>query len=382
MSKASQTIRTEHEELLSEIKEYTDTTLAEMAREFDDTEKLPEEAMAYFFQKDIFSLLTTDSNADLNAFLEIIRIVSTKFAALASILLTQGFYAVKPLHTFGTQAQKNQYLPALLNGQIMGGFGLTEKYGGSDLSYIQTEAIETKDGWLLTGEKQFISNAPIAEVFLVVAKTTRLDKPDAEELGIFLVDRENEGVTVSEKLDKMGIKSLPVASAEFKIVNLSQASLLSGEMDGWKQVEEIMNYIKLSISMQALGIAQGSFDTGMQHMQLVRKFGNRLIDNQSTQQEMAKISASIHATHAFILQIIQENPNQTLETAIAKLLTADLAINATETIIQLTGGYGYMKDSDIERYVRDAKVTAIYGGSSDSQMKTIAQPWLNNENKE
>lgn len=382
MSKASQTIRTEHEELLSEIKEYTDTTLAEMAREFDDTEKLPEEAMAYFFQKDIFSLLTTDSNADLNAFLEIIRIVSTKFAALASILLTQGFYAVKPLHTFGTQAQKNQYLPALLNGQIMGGFGLTEKYGGSDLSYIQTEAIETKDGWLLTGEKQFISNAPIAEVFLVVAKTTRLDKPDAEELGIFLVDRENEGVTVSEKLDKMGIKSLPVASAEFKIVTLSQASLLSGEMDGWKQVEEIMNYIKLSISMQALGIAQGSFDTGMQHMQLVRKFGNRLIDNQSTQQEMAKISASIHATHAFILQIIQENPNQTLETAIAKLLTADLAINATETIIQLTGGYGYMKDSDIERYVRDAKVTAIYGGSSDSQMKTIAQPWLNNENKE
>lgn len=382
MSKASQTIRTEHEELLSEIKEYTDTTLVEMAREFDDTEKLPEEAMAYFFQKDIFSLLTTDSNADLNAFLEIIRIVSTKFAALASILLTQGFYAVKPLHTFGTQAQKNQYLPALLNGQIMGGFGLTEKYGGSDLSYIQTEAIETKDGWLLTGEKQFISNAPIAEVFLVVAKTTRLDKPDAEELGIFLVDRENEGVTVSEKLDKMGIKSLPVASAEFKIVTLSQASLLSGEMDGWKQVEEIMNYIKLSISMQALGIAQGSFDTGMQHMQLVRKFGNRLIDNQSTQQEMAKISASIHATHAFILQIIQENPNQTLETAIAKLLTADLAINATETIIQLTGGYGYMKDSDIERYVRDAKVTAIYGGSSDSQMKTIAQPWLNNENKE
>lgn len=367
----------EHKELLNEVEIYTNQTLAVVAQEYDESEKYPTEFLPFFFEKEFFHFLTTDSNVDLAVFVEMIRIVSTKFASLASIFLTQGLYATSPFYHFGTDTQKEKYLGSLLNGKSIGGFGLTEEHGGSDLSYLETTAWETENGWTINGSKQFVSNAPVADVFLVVAKTNKLNGETG--IGLFIVERSEKGFSISKTMDKMGIKSLPVASINLNQVAINKEALLGGELNGAEQVEYIMNFMKLSVSMQAIGIAQGSFEKGLHYLSLVRKFGNRLIDNQSTQQTMAEINTNIHAAETFTRQVILDSPQKTTEVAMAKILTADIAIETTETMIQLTGGYGYMKDSEIERYVRDAKVTAIYGGSSDSQKKIIAKPWLDNE---
>lgn len=366
-----------HQQLLEETEAFTNQTLAQVARHYDVTDEFPHEEMAYFFEKDYFSLLTSPSNEDLTAFFETIRMVSKKFAALASILLTQGFYAVVPIDKFGTEKQKEQYLKDLVTGKIYGGFGLTEENEYGDSCEIQTTAKETDGGWIINGEKKYISNALMADVLLIVATCQNADGMKGQ--GIFLVDAHSEGLNFSKPMDKMGIRSLPVASVTLENVRVSREALLGGAQNGAEQVIFIMNLMKLSVAMQAIGISQGSLEKGLEYMSLVRKFGNRLIDNPSTHQKMADIQTSIYSSEAFVRMIIKQNPQNSIEVAMAKLLTANVAVEATESIIQLTGGYGYMKDSEIERYIRDAKVTAIYGGSSNSQRRMITRPWLEGE---
>lgn len=363
-----------HKDLLQEVSEYTKTKLSPVAQEYDESEKFPTEFLPYFFENEVFDLLNSHSKIDLAAFLEVIRIISTSFASFASILLTQGLYSISPLYHFGTTEQKERYLTSLNSGKSLGGFGFSEEYSGADLSYLETTAWETEEGWTIEGSKNYVSNAPVADLFLIVAKATKLN--GKKGIGVFIVERSEKGLTIEKSMDKMGIKSLPVASIRLKTVKVGQDALLGGSLDGESQVDHIMNLMKLSVSMQAIGISQGSFKKGMHYLSLVRKFGNRLIDNVSTQETLADISTQIYAAEAFTRQIILTNPQEKTEVAMSKILTAKTAINTTETMIQLTGGYGYMKDSDIERYVRDAKVTAIYGGSSSAQKQIIAEPWV------
>ena len=359
---------------LEEVETYTEETIAGIARYYDETEEFPHEPMEYFFQNDFFSLLTSNSEEDLMVFLETIRIVSSKFAALGSILLTQGFYAVAPLHQFGTDEQKAKYLPDLISGKSYGGFGLSEENDSGDPTYIHTLAVETPLGWVINGNKKYISNAPLATVLLVAARTKSLDGSDGT--GIFIIEADRKGLTVTEPMEKTGIRPLQVASVQLQQVEVAHDALLGNILEGVDQVTFTMNLMKLSVAMQAVGIAQGAFAKGLEHMSVVRKFGNRLIDNQSTQERMADMKTSIYSAEAFVRMVMTDTQNS-IEVAMAKLLTANIALQVTESIIQLTGGYGFMKDSDIERYIRDAKVTSIYGGSSRSQRRMIAEPWVN-----
>lgn len=359
--------------LIEETKEYTTNELNKKAKYFDETSEYPKEYIDYFFKENMFSLLASTKNVDLAAFLEIIRIISTKFASLASILVTQGFYGVIPFYQFGTKKQKLNYLSDLLKGNKMAGFGLSEENQGS--SALKTIARETEHGWEISGSKKYISNATVADIFLIVAKAYKLN--GSEGIGIFIVEQSNSGLKVSEPMDKLGVKSLPVASVTLNKVKVNKDCLLGNELNGEEQTNFIMNLMKLSVSMQAVGISQGSFNKGLDYMSIVRKFGNRLIDNQATEQSMVKLQTNIYSAEAFVRQTILTNSQDTVEIAMVKLLTTDMAVKTTEKMIQLTGGYGYMKESEIERYMRDAKVTAIYAGSSQSQMKIVSQLWMN-----
>lgn len=359
---------------LKEIEKYTEDTLAKLARHYDNTNEFPQALMMYFFQHRDFLLLFSDKSEELDGFFELIRIVSKKFASLASILLTQAFYAVMPLYRFGTEDQKKTYLEKLIDGRYYGAFALSEDNEAGDPSYLHTLAVETPTGWIINGNKKYISNASVADILLVVARTKYLDAD--EGIGVFIVETNVSGLRISEPMEKMGIKSLPVCSATFQHVTVNKNAKLGSQEDGLEQVSYTMNMMKLAVAMQAVGISQGAFEKGLEHMSIVRKFGNRLIDNQSIQEKMADIKTSIYSAEAFVKRVIYDNPQNEVEVAMAKLLTANVAVETTEVMIQLTGGYGYMKESEIERYIRDAKVTAIYGGSSHSQRRIISKPWL------
>lgn len=372
-----------YQSLINTVKEYSHSVLPEQAKHYDSVEEYPQELVDYFIKElDILRLLVSDEegNVGFKAFLEIIRLVSQNFAALGSILLTQGTYALWPVYRFGTKRQQELYMEAMITGELLGGFALTEVEYGSDLDRLEARAVESDNGWVITGHKQTVSNGPVADVFLVVAKASK--RNGEESLGIFIVERNLVGVTVGEPMEKMGIKALPVSSVTFNEVKVAKNAVLGELLAGREQLESISNKMKLAIATQALGIAQAAINKGLLYASYERNIGKRLIDVQMTQFKLAELTTQVAATEALLQKSLDEGMDDTVQVAMVKLMASDTAIKATEEVIQVTGGYGYMRNNAIERFVRDAKLTAIYGGSSSSQKKIISQPWVSKQAKD
>ena len=366
-----------HQALLELVRDYTTSALAADAQYFDSTEEFPETHLNKFLELDIFRLLLNedDHGESLRTFMEIIRLVSKEFAAMASILLTQGTYAIWPLQRYGTKRQKDAYLEKLVSGQMLGAFAMHEAEDEGDLDLMRTLAVQTEDGWLINADKETVSNATEAGMLLIVAKAQKLNGD--ESIGIFLVETDQPGVQIGAPTEKMGIRSLPVASVVLTDVKVGKDAVLGGLLAGKEQVENITTKMKLAIAMQALGLSQGALEKGLHYASLNRNFGKRLIDIENTQLVLAEAQAKTFSNATMLEHVTLKSSDDPIQVAMAKLAASETAIEVTEAIIQVTGGYGYMRNNDIERFVRDAKVTSIYGGSSTSQKKLIAKPWLN-----
>lgn len=371
-------IQNNYETLLQKISDYTHQQLAKVSKEYDSAENFPQVQFEAFLEMDIFRLLLLDEedeqSKNLQTFMEIIRLVSHEFAAMASILLTQGTYAIWPLQRYGTKRQKDAYLEKLVSGELLGAFALHEAQDEGNIDLMQATAIETQTGWRINAEKETVSNSTVAGLFFVVAKARKINGD--EGIGIFIVEADQAGVTVGEASEKMGIRALPVAPVYLNNVEVNKDAVLGGLLEGKEQVETIFTKMKIAIAMQALGLAEGSLDKGLHYASLERNFGKRLIDIDNTQIALAEVKSKAFATSTMLRYVMQHHMDDPIQAAMAKLVASDNAIEVTETILQVTGGYGYMRNNDIERFARDAKVTAIYGGSSHSQKKLIAKPWL------
>lgn len=363
-------------DLVVKVAEYSHDELAKVARHYDMSEEFPEKEIKHLFQMEILEkLYAQGDDFTLHDYLSTIRLICKNFPALGSILLTQESHCVFPIATFGTTKQKEKYFHRGLVGDIYGCFALNEPITGSDLEEMATIAIETPDGWEITGQKDYISNAPVADVLLIAAKVRCLD--GTEDYAVFVIDKKTPGVKVGRMEQKMGIKALPVAGIKLDHVQLSKEQLLGGIVDGRKQISYILNRNRLAVAAQSLGIAGGALDRGLTYVSYDRNIGKRLIDMQTTQFKLADIETQIYAARALLMQGLDNNDTQDDRfVAMTKLTASNLAIETTETIINLTGGYGYMRNNDIERFVRDAKITSIYGSSSDRLRKIIAQPWV------
>lgn len=362
-------------ELIEWITNYSNTELRSAAAYYDQMESFPENHVRKMFDLELLKkLYSLNEELSYKDYLSIIRKISKNFPALGSILLTQESHAIWPLITFGTRSQKEKYLEQLLTGEIYGSFALNEPITGSDVDEMGTLTIETEEGWIMNGKKEYISNSPISSVFFIASKIKTLN--GRESVGIFLVDKTNNGLTILETEKKMGIKALPVAGIEMNYLYLPKESLLGNEMEGTKQIQSILNRNRLSVAAQSLGIAGGALERGLQYVSYDRNLGKRLIDMQSTQFKLAEIETNIYASRALLIEVVKDNRQNSRAVAMAKLAASDLAIETAESIIQMTGGYGYMRNNDIERYVRDAKITAIYGSSSNRLKEVIAEPWI------
>lgn len=364
-------------ELVLKVTDYSHKELAKAARYYDTVDKFPDEQMSHLFKMNILpSLYKNLNDLTYHDYLSVIRLVSKNFPALGSILLTQESHCAWPISMFGTTEQKDRYLEQVLRGDIYGCFALNEPITGSEIEEMKTIAKQTDTGWVISGNKDYISNSPIASVLLIASKTISLD--GTQGYAIFIIDKKTDGLKVGELEEKMGIKALPVASVELDNVVLTNDQLLGGVVNGLPQIYSILNRNRLAVAAQSLGIAGGALDRGLKYVSYDRNLGKRLIDMASTQYKLADIETGIYSARSLLMQVINSGQEQDDRmVAMTKLTASNLAIEATESIINMSGGYGYMRNNDIERFVRDAKITAIYGSSSDRLRSIIAKPWVN-----
>lgn len=367
--------------LKEEIQQYSTQVLRKVAKQYDQEETYPATEMKDLFNKDVLRLLLdVQTNArKLEEFLSLIYIISTEFAAVGSILLTQATAGVIPMNQFATDQQKDRYLEAVTTGQRIASFALGERDSGSNLARIQTVARETERGWVLEGEKVSISNAAIADIILVVAKIEdKNGNHEENDIGIFIVDSKSDGLEIGLPESKMGINAMPVSNINLYQVEVNSEALLGQNRQAASIVEKILNYQRLMIASQSIGISQGAMNRGLEYVTFDRRFGQRLIDLQDTQYRLAEVETMIEAARAFVKSVARSAELDGRKISMIKLMTSDMAIETTETIMQVTGGYAYMRNNEIERFVRDAKITAIYGGSSKTQKHIISKTWVEN----
>lgn len=365
------------EDIIDRVKVYAESEVRQKAKEYDEKEQFPQDTFDYLsdlgvlripFNKQYGGLEGTFSDS-----LKVAQVVSRECTSTGSVLLTQISFGITPIHQYGTEKQKQRYLPALLSGEMLGAFALNELESGSDIHKMETIAVEKEHHWELNGSKTYISHAGKAGIYSVVSRTLSLD--GEEGYGIFLIEPGMPGFTVGPQEEKMGIRGMPVASLGFDQVEVPREFVLGGSPGGIEQCRSIKDYNKLFVAAQSIGIAEGVFERALTYMQKDRRFGQRLIDLPNNQHKMADAYTEISAAKALLTQVDEYRTEDVRMYAMIKLKASSVAVETAELAMQLTGGYGYMRDNDIERFVRDAQLTRIYGGGSDTQRCIVSQPW-------
>src|SRR5699024_1171855 len=275
---------------------------------------------------------------------------------------------------FGTEEQKEKYLRPLVDGTQIGGFGLTEENAGSDSAVTETTAVDKGDHYLLNGKKIFITNAPAAQTYLVTAVT----EPGKGNHGIsmFIVDKDFEGFTFSEPYDKLGIRSSITAELHFKDVKVPKENLLGELNKGFKYAMMILDGGRIGIASQALGIAQGAYESAMDHAMHREQFGKAIGRFQYNSFTLAQMATELKAARLLIYDAAKKKDAHVKgygkDAAMAKLYASDLAERLTSEALQLYGGSGFIKGSDVERFYRDAKITQIYEGTNEIMKLVIS----------
>ena len=278
-----------------------------------------------------------------------------------------------PIYHYGTEEQKQKYLPDLCAGKKLGAFGLTEPNAGTDASGQQTRAEDCGDHWLLNGAKVFITNGGYADVFVVMAMT---DKSKGNHgISSFIVEKGDEGFSIGKTEDKMGICASSTTELIFQNCKIPKDRLLGEIGDGFKVAMSTLDGGRIGIASQALGIAQGALDVTVEYMKARKQFGKSLSKFQALQFVVADLETQIQAARLLVYRAADMKDKHLPygpAAAMAKLFAAETAMHVTTKCVQLHGGYGYTKDYPVERMMRDAKITEIYEGTSEVQRMVIA----------
>jgi len=292
-------------------------------------------------------------------------------------------FAVNALGSFpilvgGTERQKQEYLPKIAQGEKLISFALSEKYAGSDAQGLRCRAAKEGDHYRLNGEKKWNTNGGAANLYTVFAVTDPQSR--SRRLSAFLIDRDEgfKGFEIGKNEDKMGIRCVPVVELQFKDVMVPERCLLGGEPgSGFKHAMMTLDRARPGVAAQAVGLAQGALDYATVYANQRVQFGQPISSFQMIQQMLADMAMKVEAARQLVYNsahaIDTEQGNTTKMAAMAKCFATDVAMEVTTLAVQIFGGYGYMKDYPIEKYMRDAKITQIYEGTNQVQRMVIAR---------
>ncbi|MBI4773195.1 MAG: acyl-CoA dehydrogenase family protein [Deltaproteobacteria bacterium] len=302
-------------------------------------------------------------------------------SSTAGLLLVHELGAM-PIFLAGSKEQKEKYLPDLATGEKLIAFALTEPNAGSDVSGLKTKAVKDGDHYVLNGAKIFISHGDAADVLTVAAKTDT-SVPGHKGISMFILEKGTPGFQIGKKENKLGLRSSSTVELIFEDVRIPAANLIGAEGVGFSILMKTLDFTRIPVAAQALGIAQGALDYSVQYTKERVQFGSPVFSNQGIQWMAADLATQIEAARQLTYKAasayenlpknLDKLPKQLVRySAMAKLYAAETAMRVTTDAVQFLGGYGYIKEYPVERMMRDAKITQIYEGTSQIQKIVIA----------
>lgn len=319
------------------------------------------------------------SGLDAVSYALIVEELSAVCASTAVIVSAHNSLCNYPLETFGSEEQKKKYLPQLASGKLIGCFALSEPGTGSDAAMQTCSSKFDGTNWVINGVKNWITNAPVADVCVLFT----MEKPELGSRGIscFIVELKNTaGVTIGKKEDKLGICGSPTSSITFDDVKLASSQLLGKSGDGFKIAMKTLDGGRIGIAAQAIGIAKAALKDSLRYSKERVSFGKPICEHQTIQNYLANMACNIDAAKLLMLhaaKLKDKGLPYSKQAAQAKLFASESAMEITTKGIQIHGGYGYVKEFNVERYFRDAKITQIYEGTSEIQQLVIARALIN-----
>ena len=362
--------------LVADVKKFCDNEVKEQCKAYDESGEWPKEIYDKAIELGYQMLEVPEEYGGLGLPGETILAMYEEMAwsdAGFAVTMAASNLALKPILIAGTEEQKQKFLRPLVDGSKIGCFGLTEPGAGTDASGVKTTAKLDGDHYVLNGQKVFTTNSGFADTFIIFAYTDK--SAGTRGMSAFIVDRDSEGLTVSKDIPRMGIRAASNAEVALVDVKVPKENLIGREGMGYKIAMGALAGGRIGIGAQSVGIAQGALNEAIKYVKERKQFGRSIAQQQNTQFKLADMATRIEAAQMLVYKAAMAKANQkvySVEAAKAKLFAAETAMAVTTEVVQLFGGYGYIREYDVERMMRDAKITEIYEGTSEVQRMVIS----------
>jgi len=363
------------------VRRFADERIAPVAAELDETDEFPS---ALFREMASLGYLGAPyppewggAGADSVMVALLLEEVSRASGAVGSSLNAHLSLASSVIAWHGSEAQKQRYLTRLTSGEAIGAFGLTEPSGGSDAAHCRTRAVRAGDHYRLSGSKAFNTNGPVAEIFVVTARTS--EGRGSRGVSAFIVERGTPGFTIGRADRKHGVHGSPTATLYFEDAPVPAANLIGREGEGFRQFAHTLDRGRINVAALALGLGQAALDAAVAYARQREQFGQKIAAFQGVQFPIAEAATEIEAARLLTLnaaRMADAGLSIKKEAAMAKFFAAEAALRACGSAVEIHGGYGYMREYPVERYLRDAKLYQIGEGTSQIQRMIIAREIL------
>ena len=372
----------EHEMARSLFKDFAEKEVKPLAIEVDDTHEFPRETVSKMQKLGFMGIPIPKEyggqGCDPLTYVMCVEELAKVCGTTSVIVSAHTSLCCDPIMTFGTEEQK--YLIPLAQGKLLGAFGLTEPGAGTDAQGVQTKAVLSEDGkeWILNGSKCFITNGKEADIYIIIAYTDIVEDKRGrkqKKFSAFIVEKNTPGFTFGTKENKMGIHGSSTYELIFQDMHIPAENLLGARGKGFPIAMHTLDGGRIGIAAQALGLAEGALDRTIAYVKERKQFGRSIAQFQNTQFQLANMATQIEAAKLLVYQAADAKKNKdrySVEAAKAKLFAAETAMEVTTKCVQLFGGYGYIKEYEVERMMRDAKITEIYEGTSEVQRMVIS----------
>ncbi|NLS45373.1 MAG: acyl-CoA dehydrogenase [Firmicutes bacterium] len=368
---------TEEQKIIKELSaKIADEKIAPQAAELDEAEKFPWDLIKVLAESDLFAVWVPEEYGGLGGgIFEQCLVVEELSRACAGVAVSYAASALGgfPILMFGTDKQKQKFMPDIASGSRLAAFALTESDAGSDAGNIRTTATHNKNCYVLNGTKQWITNGGEADIYTVIA--TLDPKKGPRGMAAFIVEKGTPGFSFGKTEKKMGIRSSSTRELIFKDCEIPAENLLDREGKGFLIAMRTLDKTRPGVAAQAVGIAQGALDKASEYAITRVQFGKRIGEFQAIEHMLADMATQIEAARALtysVARMIDSGERHISKaSAMAKLFASDVAMKVTCDAVQIFGGYGYMRDYPVEKMMRDAKITQIYEGTNQIQRSII-----------